>query len=98
MKKLLLMCVTLVLFAFTGYEAVAQAVTGRVISAESPEGVPGVNVLIKGTSTGVVTDFDGNYSINAGQGDVLVFSFIGFVTQEIAVGSQTVIDVNLDGA
>lgn len=58
------------------------------------EGVPlpGVNVMIKGTDTGVASDFDGNYSIKAEE-DIIVFSFIGFVEQEIAVGMN--IDINV---
>ena len=47
--------------------------------------LPGVNILIKGTNDGTATDFDGNYSIEASQGDVLVFSFVGFANQEITV-------------
>ena len=56
---------------------------------------PGVNVLIKGTSTGVQTDFDGNYSITAQAGDVLVFSFVGLETAEYTVANNDTIDVVL---
>ncbi|MFY0713666.1 TonB-dependent receptor [Seonamhaeicola sp. NFXS20] len=72
-----------------------NTITGTVISADDNMGIPGVNVLVKGTSTGAVTDFDGNYSINAPVGATLVFSYIGFVTQEIVVGNQTTINVTL---
>ena len=95
MKKLLLMSVTLVLFAFVSNGALAQTVTGTVISSEDNTGIPGVNVLIQGTSTGVVTDFEGNYRINVNQGDVLVFSYVSFITQAVTVGNQSVIDVTL---
>lgn len=57
--------------------------------------IPGVSILVKGTSKGTTTDFDGNYSIMADTGDVLMFSYIGFVTQEIEVGDQQTIDVVL---
>ncbi|HKL35517.1 MAG TPA: carboxypeptidase-like regulatory domain-containing protein, partial [Salegentibacter sp.] len=57
--------------------------------------LPGVNVLLKGTSTGTQTDFDGNYSIQAAQGDVLVFSFIGMEKKEYTVGAVNTIDVTL---
>lgn len=70
-------------------------ITGTVVSAEDNMGIPGVNVLVKGTTTGAVTNFDGNYSINASNGDVLVFSYLGYVTQEITVGNNTSIDVTL---
>ncbi len=73
-----------------------KTVTGTVAD-ESGLPLPGVNIIIKGTSTGVQSDFDGNYSIDASQGDVLVFSFIGLQTAEYPVGSSNVIDVTLQG-
>jgi TonB-linked SusC/RagA family outer membrane protein len=71
-------------------------VTGRVISEEDPGGLPGVNVVIKGTTTGTVTDLDGQYRINASPEDTLSFSSVGFVTQDIRVGNQSVIDVTMN--
>src|SRR5690606_7281926 len=60
-------------------------------------GVPGVNILIKGTTTGTVTDVDGNYQLNVpNESDVLVFSSIGYVSQEIAVSGRTIIDVIME--
>lgn len=58
--------------------------------------LPGATVLVKGTSSGVSTGFDGNYSIKANQGDVLVFSFIGFITAEITAGASTTINISLN--
>ncbi len=59
--------------------------------------LPGANVIIKGTSTGTQTDFDGNYSIETKPGDVLTFSYVGYDTKEITVSNiSTKIDVNLD--
>lgn len=55
----------------------------------------GVNILVKGTTTGTLSDFDGNYSINATVGNVLVFSYVGFSTQEITLGEQTTINIQL---
>ncbi len=75
-------------------QAQDQTVTGRIID-ESGEGLPGVNVVIKGTSSGTVTDVEGNYRLSVPSGSTLVFSTVGFATQEIAVGSQSVIDVTL---
>ncbi|UJH66246.1 SusC/RagA family TonB-linked outer membrane protein [Allomuricauda sp. SCSIO 65647] len=60
-------------------------VTGVVTDVATGLPIPGANIIIKGTTTGTVTDFDGNYTLTANQGDVLVFSYIGFNTQEIAV-------------
>ncbi len=69
-----------------------QTVTGTVAD-ESGLPLPGVNIIIKGTSTGVQSDFDGNYSIQAQQGDVLVFSFIGLVKTEQTVGTSRSMNV-----
>jgi len=63
-------------------------VTGTVTSAQDGQPLPGVNVLVSGTTQGAVTDFDGNYSITASSNATLVFSYIGFTTQEIAVNGQ----------
>src|SRR5690554_4133603 len=61
-------------------------VSGRVISSADAQGIPGVNILVKNTTIGTVTDIDGNYSITLPSGsETLVFSSIGFVTQEVAV-------------
>ncbi len=73
----------------------AILVSGRVID-EAGVAVPGVNVLVKGTALGTSTDADGKYSLSVqDESAVLVFSFIGYATQEVAVGSRTVIDVIL---
>ncbi len=71
-------------------------VTGRVTSSEDGEGLPGVNVIVKGTSNGTVTDVEGNYSLEVpDENAVLTFSSVGYVSQEFAVGNQTVINVVL---
>jgi TonB-dependent starch-binding outer membrane protein SusC len=71
-------------------------VKGTVISAEDNMPVPGVTVMIKGTNTVAITDIDGSYQIEVPQADaVLVFTGIGFTTQEIAVSGQTTIDVTM---
>ena len=58
--------------------------------------LPGVNIVIKGTSTGTQTDFDGNYSINANNGSILVFSYLGFATKEVPVGVSNSINISLE--
>ena len=74
----------------------AQTVTGNVTSSEDNEGLPGVNVIVKGTSQGTVTDVNGQYSINVPSSEsILEFSSVGFMKEEITVGSKTVIDVVL---
>ncbi|WBA40911.1 SusC/RagA family TonB-linked outer membrane protein [Hymenobacter canadensis] len=69
-------------------------VTGRVLD-EKGAGLPGVNVVVKGTSNGTQTDPDGRYTITAPDTGTLVFSFIGYTSQEVAVGGRTTVDVNL---
>lgn len=71
----------------------AQTVTGTVLD-ESSQPLPGVTIVVQGTAVGSVTDFDGNYSVNASDGDVLIFSFVGFETQEVTVTGD-VINVTL---
>lgn len=71
-------------------------VNGKV-SDENGEGLPGVNVLVKGTTLGTVTDVDGMYRLQVeNQSSVLVFSSIGYVSQEVVVGNQNTININLD--
>jgi len=84
------------LLAFVVQVSFAQTtVSGTVTEENGP--LPGANVIIKGTSTGTQTDFDGNYSIQASPTDVLVFSFVGFSSQEVTVGNQSTINVSLAG-
>lgn len=95
MKKILQF--SLVLF-FVVSSAMAQdrTVSGKVTGADDGASLPGVNVLVKGTATGAITDIDGNYSFSIPSGDVtLVFSFVGYETTQINVGSRSVIDVAL---
>ena len=75
-------------------ENLQNTISGTV-SDESGAPLPGVSVILKGTTTGTSTDFDGNFSITAGADDALEFSYIGFVTQEIVVGNQTTLNVTL---
>lgn len=94
MKKCLPKLIVLLLLASAS--AMAQTVTGTVTSGEDGSPLPGVSVLVKGTTRGTTTASDGKYSIATESADaVLVFSFIGFRTQEIPVGGQTTIDVVL---
>ncbi|MCL7762592.1 TonB-dependent receptor [Polaribacter sp. Z014] len=76
---------------------VIQAQTNPVkgIVTTNGEPLPGVSIIIKGTSKGVTTDFDGKFQINANSTDVLVFSYIGFQTTEVTVGNQSSITISL---
>ena len=82
---------------FLTFSVFAQqhTVTGRVTETESGEGLPGVNIIIKGTTLGTISDINGNYSlrVNNPQTDVLVFRFIGYTEQEVPVNGQTSLNV-----
>lgn len=72
------------------------SITGKITSSDSPDGLPGVNVVIKGTNQGTVSDINGNYSIEvAGEQTVLVFSSIGYASEEVLVGNRTIIDMEM---
>jgi len=71
-------------------------VTGKVSDSKTGDGLPGVNVIILGTTIGTITETNGNYSINVpGASSVLSFSFLGYISQSVTVGNQSVINVNL---
>lgn len=73
-----------------------RTISGRITSADDNSPMPGVNVLIKGSSNGTVTDINGNYKLSVPSAEtVLIFSFIGYSTQEVVVGAQTSIDIAL---
>ena len=71
-----------------------KTITG-IISDNSGLPLPGATVLVKGTTSGTSTDFDGKYSINVKTGSTLVFSFVGYTTQEVKVGASSSINVTL---
>jgi TonB-dependent starch-binding outer membrane protein SusC len=75
--------------------SVVQKLSGT-ITDEKDAGLPGVSILKKGTSTGVVTDIDGKYTLDVNAGDVLVFSFVGYATQEITITNQSTLDLRLE--
>lgn len=97
MKKILLVKIFSVLMLISNLAwAQERTVTGRVTSSEDGSGLPGVNVVLKGTTSGSITDIDGNYRISVpSAAGTLVFSFVGFVSQEVEIGSRSVIDVQL---
>lgn len=76
--------------------AQAQNITGKVTDAEGSP-IPGVNILVKGTTFGTTTDMNGDYALNVeGQNQVLVFSFIGYASQEVAIDNRTTVNVTLE--
>ncbi|UXP32405.1 SusC/RagA family TonB-linked outer membrane protein [Reichenbachiella agarivorans] len=90
-KRILMMSLALCTTLFV--QAQTRTVSGKLTDSADGATLPGVNVLVKGTSTGTVSDMNGAYSLEVSESDVLVFSFIGYVNSEQAVGSKSVIDV-----
>ncbi|MGB5362078.1 MAG: TonB-dependent receptor [Aureibaculum sp.] len=91
--KLTIMVILLLnipLFAQDSY-----TLTGTVVSQADQSPIPGVTILIQNTSTGTTTDFDGNYSIDVKNGDILQFSYIGFATQSVIITGQTTLNISL---
>jgi TonB-linked SusC/RagA family outer membrane protein len=98
MPGLLRMAMAILFLSGSGSVLYAQVRTikGTVTASDTKETLPGTTVMVKGTSVGAVTDLDGNYTIKVSQpGSVLVFSFMGYKTQEIPVGDNPVVDVVL---
>ena len=90
-----ILAVLIIIFSFSNFQQLqAQIISGKVTD-EAGDAIPGVTIFLKGTTQGTVTDIEGNYRLNASPDDVIVYSYIGFLTQEIAVGSQSTIDVTL---
>lgn len=83
----------MILSSFTVFSQ--KQISGRILEWGNEDPVPGVNIVIKGTFTGTVSDMDGKFTITASPEDVLVFSFIGYLTQEVKTGSNTTLEVNL---
>lgn len=93
-KRLLTFILGCVFLAAQTY-AQQKTVSGKVTSAEDRQPLPGVSVKIKGAATGTSTNVDGNYSISASPGQVLVFSFVGAKAEERTVGAASTINVSL---
>ncbi|MCU0450951.1 MAG: TonB-dependent receptor [Bernardetiaceae bacterium] len=94
MKRSLLLSVWLGLF-FTFAAQAQRMVSGKVTSGEDGSALPGVSVVVKGTTNGTTTDVEGNYKITVPDNATLLFSYVGFIKQEQAVGPRSVVDVAL---
>jgi TonB-linked SusC/RagA family outer membrane protein len=96
MKKILLLSFALVLVLFQQVMAQSRTVTGRVTDQKTGEGLPGVTVLVKGSTNGVSTNADGTFNLNVPEASrTLVFSSIGFVTQERLIDSESKLNISL---
>ncbi|REA58400.1 SusC/RagA family TonB-linked outer membrane protein [Dyadobacter luteus] len=87
---------SLLIILMTVAGAYAQNAVKGIVKDDQGQGLPGVSVVVKGTTAGTVTDIEGAYTVNVpGNSSTLIFSYIGYLTQEIVVGSKTTVDVTL---
>lgn len=85
-----------ILTIFISFSSFAQSYTvSGVVSDSDNQSLPGVSVVIKGTAKGTSTDFDGKYSIEVTNGDVLVFTSVGFETQQATISGQSVLNITM---
>ena len=96
MRKILLLSMMLVFVLSIESRAQDRNVSGTITDSSDGSALPGVNVLIKGTTTGTITDADGNYNLSISENTALVFSFVGYTTQEVDAGARSVINIQLD--
>jgi len=92
MKNRIFLLLGMLLISFVG---MAQTVSGKVTSTDDGTPIPGATVIVKGTTNGTNTDSDGKYSLEAGSTAILVFSFVGYASQEVEVGNRVILDVSL---
>jgi TonB-linked SusC/RagA family outer membrane protein len=96
MKQRYPVLILVMFFVIGSFSALAQRTVSGTVTDTQGNGMPGVNVIVKGTSAGTSTDASGRYSISiSGDDNILVFSFIGFATQEVEVGNRTSLDVRM---
>ena len=95
MKRRILLLFTLLVSTLAF--AQTRIITGKITDVADGSGLPGVNIVVQGTTRGITSDIEGAYSIELAQGeDKLVFSFIGYKTQTIEVGQMTIINVSME--
>lgn len=95
-RSLLVLCC--VWLMSTATYAQSRSVTGKVTDQADGSGIPGVNIIVQGTSNGTVTDYQGNYTVEAEDNATLIFSFVGYENQEVNVGTKSVVDVAMSSS
>ena len=93
--KTKLALVVVLLFNIALFAQDSYTITGTVTSAVDQSPIPGATILIKGTTKGTSSDFDGKYSLDVSNGDVLQVSFVGFATQTVTINGQKTLNVSL---
>ena len=97
MKKIYTILIAVFCIIFTiNVQAQEKSISGTVTSKSDGSSLPGVSIVVQGTTRGAETDFDGKYTIKASEGDILSFSFIGMKTKQVTVGTTNTIDIVLD--
>ena len=86
--KFCLLISSLIILGLQVLIAQQTTISGKITDSETGEFIVGANIIVKGALRGVTSDFDGNFSISANISDILVFSYIGFTSQEILIGSN----------
>jgi len=95
-KSFLVKLLFLICFMATNYAMAQRMLSGKIVSGEDQSPLPGVNIVVKGTTNGTISDANGNYSLSLNaDNDVVVFSFVGYLTQEVAAAGRSSLDVTL---
>jgi TonB-dependent starch-binding outer membrane protein SusC len=95
MRKCTILFLGLMLVFTTLAFSQERVITGKITSGEDGSPLPGASVVVKGTTTGTITDIDGNFSLTVPADGILLISFVGYLTEEITIGDQTNVDVTL---
>src|SRR5688572_13707002 len=94
--RYLTFCFTVALIAIVSLLQAQNPVKGRITSEEDESPIPGVNIIVKGTTEGTISDADGNFSVNVPAKDaMLIFSFVGYSTQEVAIEGRSTLSITL---
>ncbi|MEP3390348.1 MAG: TonB-dependent receptor [Reichenbachiella sp.] len=95
-KHIMLMVLSFLLVSSLALAQNARTVSGKVISSDENEGLPGVSIVVQGTTTGTITDLDGNYSLEVPDNAILEFSYVGYALQTVNSGTRTVLDITME--
>ncbi|MCY1720778.1 TonB-dependent receptor [Prolixibacteraceae bacterium Z1-6] len=94
-KNLKVVLFLVALLSYSMSYAQVKTITGKITDADNGEPLPGVTIVVKGTTQGTITNFDGDYTIDVEEGQSLVFSFIGYTPQELVVGTTSILNLQL---
>ncbi len=96
LRNTLKILISFVVFTYSNLAFSQNVVTGRITSAEDGQGLPGVTIAIKGTTSGTISGADGEYRLTASSDDILIIRFVGFIEKEVSVANRSVVDVSLE--